>query len=240
VADRLVPVPGVLARLSAIGAAAQASLAGAYAWLVTVAPLAWRPGAALPTRVGAATGLAALVVGAMSERRWGARSRLASFWVFVLSSALAWSADPTGLAPSRVDGARGVAGMLGWALFALASAAPAIDWAPAPGRVVEDGAMSERRRLASGDAAYLLVGACLAAALQVYGWTIARAERALVVRLVGIAAGLAFIGAASEVALARHTPRLPPTRAARIRMVVTTLVLLGLLVVSAVLFGPRG
>jgi hypothetical protein len=239
VADAPVPAPGPLARLTAIGAAAQASLAGAYAWLLTVAPLAWRPGAALPTRVGAATGLAALVAGAMGERRWGARSRLASFWVFVLSSALAWSADPTGLAPSRIDGGRGVAGMLGWALFALASAAPAVDWSPAAGRVVQDGAMSERRRLASGDAAYLLVGACLAAALQFYGWSVVRAERALVVRLVGIAAGLAFIGAASEAALSRHTPRLPPTRSARMRMVATTLVVIGLLAMSAVLFGPR-
>src|SRR6478672_8663629 len=47
-----------------------------------------------------------------------------SFWGFVVSSVLVWLLVPSALSPVRLDGLRGGLGMVGWALFAFASAGP--------------------------------------------------------------------------------------------------------------------
>ena len=117
---------GIFQRLSAVGAAAQASVPGVYAWGVTVAPAAWARGASALAKVAAISAIAALLGGVVGERLVGGKVRVVSFWGFVLACALAWSAAPTALAPLRIDAPRGAAGMIGWALFALASAAPAL------------------------------------------------------------------------------------------------------------------
>jgi hypothetical protein len=231
--------PELLQRLSRFGAAAQASVPGAYAWGVTVAPAAWGRGGSLVAKLAAIVALLALAASVAGERWWGARGRLATFWTFVLASALTWSAAPLALAPLRIDAPRGVAGMLGWALFAFASAAPALQGKRESERLVDEEPLAARRGLARWDAAYVTLGAVAAAALQVVGWHVATAERALLVRFVTVAAGVALLGATTEVALARHAPRVARSRTRRLRGAMAAFVVLGLLGLTGVLFGAR-
>jgi hypothetical protein len=229
----------LLQRVSSLGASAQASVPGLYAWGVTVAPAAWaRSGSAL-SKVAAILAVLALGAGVVGERLWGGRGRALSLWAFVLSCALAWSAAPAALGPLRIDAPRGIAGMLGWALFAFASAAPALQAPRDAGRLTDD-VLLPRRGLSRGDVAYVAAGAVIAALLQVVGWRVPAAERALLVRFVALAAGLAVIGAATDVALARHAPRVARSRARRLRGAMSVLVVLALLGFTGVLFALRG
>jgi hypothetical protein len=234
----------VLERLAAGGAAAQTMVPGVYAWGVTVAPAAWARGSSVLAQGGALGAILALGCGVVGERRWGARARIASLWGFVIASASVWSIAPSGLAPARFDDARGLAGMLGWALFAFASAAPplraqssedplalAAPVAQLPLAAPPRRATREVRR----DAAYVAAGACAAAVLQTVGWRVAGAERALLIRFVGLAAALAIIGAATEIALARRAPRAVASSSRRIARAMPALVALALLGVAGLL-----
>lgn len=234
------PAARLFERLVARGAPAQAAIAGGYAWAVTVAPTMWERGASMVAVGAAVVGLAALLASAAGDRLWGGRGRFAALWVFVLASALAWLSAPAALRPMRIDAPRGLVGMAGWALFALASAAPALGDRREPGRVVEDAPLEARNRFARGDAAYPLAGAAIALALQGVGWRIASPERALLVRLVALAAGLGIVGAAAEIALARHAPRAPRAWRARARSAGGALLLLAGLALAGLLFASRG
>ncbi|HEX3344741.1 MAG TPA: hypothetical protein VHS09_09225 [Polyangiaceae bacterium] len=231
---------GVFQRLSAMGAAAQASVPGVYAWGVTVAPAAWSHGAPLLAKMAAMVAVTALLGGVVGERVWQGRARVVALWGFVLSCALVWSAAPAALGPLRIDAPRGVAGMIGWALFAFASAAPALQGRREEQRLVEGAELAPRKTLSRGDAAFVTGGALLAAGLQVIGWKAATAERELLVRFVALAAGLAVIGGAAEVALARHAPRVRRSRSRRLRRAMAVLVALALLGLTGVLFALRG
>jgi hypothetical protein len=182
-------------------AATQTALAGAYAWGVTVAPAAFSRGAPPLAKLAMTLALLALAAN-FAAPRYGERARRVGLWGFVLSCAGVWSAVPGALSVLRVDAFRGVAGMLGWALFALVSAAPA--------RPAFDGPLAAlrsyppRQVLAPGDRVYVATGALAAAALQLAGWRVVSPERALLVRCVVVASGLALIGASVELALARH------------------------------------
>jgi hypothetical protein len=229
----------VVERLAARGASAQAAIAGAYAWAVTVAPTVGEHGEPIVTMVAAGAGLAALLVAAAGERLWGGRGRVAALWVFVVASALAWLSAPAALRPMRLDAPRGIAGMVGWALFALACAGPALGDRQQQARVVDDAPLEPRNRSARGDAAYPIAGGAVALALQCVGWRVASPERALLVRLVALAAGLAVIGAATELALARHAPRAARSGRARLRSASASLLLLGGLAIAGLLLATR-
>jgi hypothetical protein len=232
-------VRALLERLSAMGAEAQASVPALYAWGVTVAPVAWGHGATVVAKVAAGAALGAIGFGVVSDRVWGGRWRFHALWGFVLASALTWSCAPAALGPLRVDAARGIAGMLGWALFALTSAAPAIEGGRAEDRLVEEPALPPRRALVRGDALYVGAGLMLAALLQVVGWRIAGAERALLVRLVAIAGGIAVLGVATHIGLARHLSRARASRPRRIRRAMAALGALALLSLTGLLFALR-
>lgn len=192
-------------RVSALGAAAQASVPGLYAWALTVAPAAFGRGASFYAKVAAMAGLVALGLGVSMERRWGARARHVAVWGLSLTSGLVWALVPTALSPARLDVVRGVAGMLGWALFAFACAAPALKRDPNPGaRLVDEAPMRPRMQLRRGDGAYVAGGVILAVALQGVGWQVATPERALLIRLVAVASGIAVLGTATSISLARH------------------------------------
>src|SRR5215472_10680611 len=211
-----------------MGATAQAVVPGVYAWGVTVAPSAWTSGAHSPARlakIAAIVALLALGVGVPAERRWGERARIACLWAFVLACAVTWTAAPRSLSAFRVDAPRGLAGMLAWALFAFASYAPA---RPGHGHPRNAPKPSLNTRPLDADVVYLAIGALLAALLEVVGWATEGAERALLVRFVALAAGLAIIGTAAEIALARHGVSTQPRRS-RLRRAAAPLVLLGLL-----------
>lgn len=229
-----------VANLAAAGSAAQASIPGAYAWAATVAPVAWSRGGTVVAKAAAVVALVALGAGWWGERRWGGRARVASLWAFLLSCALAWSSAPSALAPARFDALRGVTGTFAWALFAFAWAAPAFGGAADRGQVSDDEPLAPRKRVAGRDV-YFLAGSGLAAgAIQAIGWDVQGAERSLLVRFVGLAAGLAVIDTSVEVALARYGRRSPAGAAARLRAARASLVLLGVLVAAAAFLAAKG
>jgi hypothetical protein len=257
---------GLLERLGGLSAAAQASVPAAYAWGVTVAPVAWSRGAPLLAKAAAVAALGAIALAVACERRWGARARAWGLWGFVLASAVTWSVAPAALGPLRIDAPRGLAGMLGWALFAFTSAAPAVYMRPdqhgpdavrpedAPAEPGEDEPSREmraddereperpltpRKVLAGGDVMYVAGGALFATALQMVGWRAPTAERELLVRVVSLAAGIAVLGAATEVALARHQPRSKRSPRRRLRGGMALLVTLAVLAMSGLLLTFR-
>jgi hypothetical protein len=222
----------LLGRASRIAAAAQASVPGIYAWAVTVAPPAWGRGSVSLGRVSAVVALAFLVLGAWGEWRLSTKLRLVGFWGFVLACALAWSAAPTGLAALRTDPVRGGAGMLAWAIFAFAFAAPVRDRG---GAAESAERLAPHRKLAAGDRAYVGAAVAIAASLQLIGWQVKTAERALLERVVALAAGLAIIGVGAELAVARHEPRAIRPRGRRLRAAAVSLFALLLLGVGGLL-----
>jgi hypothetical protein len=226
----------LLDRVAAVGlgSGAQAIVPGAYAWAVTVAPVIWSRGGTWLATIAALLAVAALVVGWVAERRWGERFKKVAFWMFVVSSAIAWSAAPMALSPLRTDAVRGIAGMLGWALFALAWAAPAVE-APRDDSVARAEPLASRR-LAIGDSLYLAGGAVAAAVLQVFGWRVATAERAILVRVVAVAAGLAIVDASALIAFQGHARRGKRSPRARFRSAMAPLVALGILALAGLLF----
>jgi hypothetical protein len=230
----------ILARVSDLGAAAQASIPGLYAWAVTVAPAAWSKGGTLGAKLLALLGVVALGAGLVLERRsadaarW---SRPLSVWGLAIPSALVWLSSSSAMTPLRLDTMRGLAGMLGWALFAFASAAPAIKRSEdANARIVEGAALRPRTRIPKGDVAFMAVGFAIACILQAIGWRATPPERAVLVRLVTLAAGLAVMGGATTIALARHSRRIPAPRRERVRAGFPWVALLSVLLIAGALF----
>ncbi len=222
---------GLFERLGDIGTAAQATIPGLYAWAVTVAPAAWSRGSPLLAKVIACAGLASLILAIPLERRWPRYGRPVSVWGLVSTSAFVWALAPAALLPTRIDAGRGVAGMIGWGLFALASAAPALPRDGDDSRIVDGAPLRPRGKIPRGDAWFIGAGALMAIGLQTVGWNVAVPERALLVRLVALAAGLGVIGAATQIALGRHGRRIRPTRRVRVRRSMAAF--LGLFVVAA-------
>jgi len=213
-----------LARLGDLGSVAQSSVPGLYAWAVTVSPAAWSKGAPWVAKVAAMAGLASLVGAAAVEARAPRRARAASVWGLGLTSSIVWLAVPGALGPTRLDAARGITGMVGWALFAYAAAAPALK-RPAEPQVYVAAPLKARSKTRRGDMVYVGAGAIAAFALQLVGWGVLVPERALLVRLTTLAVGLAVLGAATDVGLARHAKRLPVAGRLRRRVFVTWLAL---------------
>ena len=203
----------LLQRMSELGASAQASIPGLYAWGVTVASCAWSRGVPWQTRVVALGGPLVLLASVLVDKDRPAVARHLSVWGLVVSSILVWALVPSAVGPSHFDTTRGVLGMLGWAVFAFASAAPAFPRTESEeARIIERGRLEPRHRGARKDVPFLLVGIVGAVALQAIGWGIEPRERALFVRLYTVAAGMAVLGAFASVALARHVL---PTRKKR-------------------------
>jgi hypothetical protein len=222
-----------------MGVAAQASVPAVYAWGVTVAPVAWARNATGFAKAGAVAALVAIVAGVAAERRWGERARVAALWAFVLSSALTWSAAPSALGTLRVDGPRGTAGMLGWALFAIASAAPALGPREGGEGLGEESSLPARKAPARGDALYVAGGAVVAGVLQFVGWGVGSPERALLIRAVALAAGIAIVGVATSLATARYLARPRASRGQRLRRAMASLVALALLCASGAFLAFR-
>lgn len=214
--------PTIFERLADLGSVAQAAVPGLYAWAVTVAPVAWARGGGFFARAAALLGVAALLGAIALERaeRWRT-ARLLSVWGLVATSAIVWLVGPTAAA-SRVDAARGISGMLGWGLFAYASAAPTYRRSPAR-PLFEGDELRARAGSPAGDRIYLAAAALVAIGLQVVGWYARTEERGLLVRLVTIAAAIGIVTHASQVSLARHKRGRPASSNSRRRAVVSAL-----------------
>lgn len=233
--------PKFFARVSDLGVAAQAAIPGFYAWSVTVAPAAWARGAPMAAKVGALLGAGCLGAAIALERRHATWSRAVSVWGLVLTSALVWALVPGALSPARLEASRGVAGMIGWALFAFASAAPALKRGDSRDLLVAGAPLRPRARIPRGDAIFIAGGVLFSLLLQTIGWQAVVPERALLVRLVALASGLAVLGAMTSIALARHGRRATAKRKLRMRRASRWLAVLALLLaVGIVAFGVFG
>jgi len=210
-------------RLFELGSVAQASVPGIYAWFVTVAPTAWSRGAPPLAKVFALAGLVFLVVPAVLEPRRPRAARIASVWGLATTSVIVWALCPTALGTFgsvRFDTARGITGMIGWGLFAYASAAPAVIRS-APSVTESAAPLKPRGRVPRGGSVFIVIGTVLATALQFIGWqTTSSPERGVLVRLVCMALGLGLIGSATQIALARHQTRMKASPRHRLRVVV--------------------
>jgi hypothetical protein len=239
-------------KLTSLGAAAQASVPGLCAWAITVAPYAWAKNAPAGSKAAAIGGLAALATGALGERRW-VGARLGSLWGFVVGSAVVWALAPPGADPVRFDSLWALSGFLGWALFALATAAPAVAVGPEgespDGTEVQREASSatdadgdeaprpRRRPLAALDWVCLLMALAYAVLLECIGWRTAHHERELLVRLIALVAGLALVHAGTQAALSRRTSLRQRASAGRgLRDAAVSLLLLGVLAVGGLLW----
>ena len=249
------PRTGLYAWMASLGASAQAAIPGLYAWAVTVMPAAWSRGAPLLAKGAAIVGVVALVTAPLVEasassakqeaptgevwrpRAWTGPTwaRAWSVWGFVLSSALVWALAPSALSSARFDGIRGALGMVGWALFAFASAGPALrSDASLQTQIVRSTSLKPRSAVPRGDGVYIATGIVIALGLQAIGWGVSTPERAVLVRLVTVVCGIAILGGTTSIALARHGPRPKPSRKVRLRRALPWLVLLVVVVLAGV------
>jgi hypothetical protein len=132
---------------------------------------------------------------------WGLVTASIATWVLASDAAI-----------GSFDAGRGIAGMFGWGLFTLAVASPT---RPA-GDVTALDARPTTSRAAVVDTAILLLGLALAAVLEVPGWRIGQRERALLLRLIALAAGLSIVSVAATIAVTRRSPRDAAPRQRRI------------------------
>jgi len=177
-----------------------------------------------------------------SPRSWTGPTwaRIWSVWGFVLSSAIVWALAPAALSSARLDGVRGALGVVGWGLFAFASAGPALRADPeASKRIVAGSALKPRSEVPRGDGVYIVAGVLLALGMQAIGWGVAVPERAVLVRLVTIVCGVAVLGGTASIALARHTTKVPASRALRLRRALPWLTLLAIVGATGVLLISR-
>lgn len=179
------------------GAAGQAVVPGLYAWAVTTAPVAMWRGAPVLARLTASLAFLSVVLALVVERRAPIAARMVAGWGLSLCSAATW-ALASEVAAGSFDAAHGVAGMLGWTLFALVIASPVRTMAP--------GAVASAPLSPPGvgtwlDTALLVLGLALATALQIPGWRLEQRDRALLVRLVAVGGGLSVITVASGIAV---------------------------------------
>jgi len=167
------------------------------------------------TEVATALGIAALVAGPIVERRWKEASRLVSGWGLVGSSIAAWSLAPEAVL-GAFDAARGIAGMLGWGLFAFTVAAPARARSFAGLTVTPIEPTPSVTKL---DTPVFVLGLVLAVALEVPGWRVAERDRALLLRVVALAGGIGIVTVAGLVAAAFHRVDAPPLRSLSARAI---------------------
>ena len=194
---------GWLAAWRSLGPATQAAVPGGYAWAVTVAPVGFGSGAGILPAVSATLGLASLLVGGGVVWQRPAVGRVLVGWGLVASAALTWAVAPE----SRVlafDATRGIAGMLGWALFAFAIASPARQ-GDVSTLLVAKRATRHRTLGRNVDRAVLLAAIVSTAALEVPGWRVEQRDRALLLRLVALAGGLGLVTAAGAILVRHHT-----------------------------------
>jgi hypothetical protein len=233
--------PRPLERFSMTGALGHASIPGAYAWAVTVAPLAWGRGSGSDlARIAGGAAFLCLGLGAVLEPRFGQRARYASLWGFFIACGGVWASVPALLSPSHLDAPRQVAGTLGWGLFAFASAAPPLPRAASSAVATVDPTLHAHRLSPRGEWLYAAAGTIIALSMQLVGLQVVSPERALLVRFVTLAAGLATIGASTELAFSRRAPRGRRSPRARLRSVFAPMVLLVILLLAGVLVADQG
>jgi hypothetical protein len=237
VRSREMKLLGALVRVADLGSTAQASVPGIYAWSVSVAPVAFAHGAPGIAQMAALCGVASLAGAPILESKRPRAARMVSVWGLVFTSLFVWIAVPSSsLSPLRFDVVRGLAGMLGWALFAFASAAPAlVPLSSESATRTLSHALRSRSPAGWADATILWLGIGMGGVTQAVGWHVVEPERAVLVRLLGLVGGLAAVSAAASMVAARHEARKFGSPARRARRAALPLVLFGLLAAVGVI-----
>jgi len=219
--------PQPLRKVLELGPTSQPIVAGVYAWAVTVAPVGFgRHGVHQnwPATIFATLAFGALVRGIVSEallRQKEAapdrleQSRTLTLFSFATMSLITWILDTEALSPVHLSAARGVAGMLGWALFAYACAAPVVEPVPAGARI--EAGVRARGRVERGDAIFVGAVCVLALGLQLIGWSVQSPERAILVRVTTLGAGILLLGGIGTFVAARHGAHNEPNPRQRIK-----------------------
>jgi hypothetical protein len=174
---------------------------GLYAWGMTVAWPASQRLAPFPARVLAGASLASLVVCAVLTRFWPVAARIVGVWLFLATSLGAWIMLARSVAPTQLDPVHGVLGAVGWAAFAIVwgghRAPPATSEARA-----RPLAWSGVRRRTAITMSLVAAAASLPMALA---WWVQSIERSLLAHAVSLAAAIALIAQAAD--LAAPAPR---------------------------------
>jgi hypothetical protein len=191
--------------------AAPASVPGACAWVVTVAPVVWgRAGVPRAAWTAAIAGLLLLSAGTALELRFGRRIRSLYLGGFTLACAVAW-VTASGPGVPLLDDVHTAAGVLAWAVFGLS-------WASAPLKAWDDLPRAVANVPSAEDPfprrAWVLavLGLSVAVVLQLLAIHSRSPERALLVRLVTVACGLVSIGVCTEMALTQYRRRKRPRK----------------------------
>jgi hypothetical protein len=183
-------------------------LPGLYVWAVTVAwPILVRPSVSL-ARSLAFLSVSALLCGSALSVRWPVPSRILGVWSFVALCAGAWASAKLPAGAPMLDPVQGIAGSLGWGLFALgwASDGGAARRAAGPSVPVER-SLSPRSRPWSG--AVFVVAFAIAAAAVLLGiafWVSGRG-RALFAHAAASSGAVALVVAAAEIVVRQRPAR---------------------------------
>lgn len=193
----------------------QASVPALYAWAITVAQAAFGKGG---TTLGQFFALLAVTFVAVAVALEFARTTATRFalplliWGMTLASGASFLvATPRAL--SAFDTTHSVAGVVGWLLFALASAAPALRRTPESALAVKS--LANQKGGARSAFGFLLATTLVfCVILQSYGWNQEIAERSVLLRVASIVLSLVLLAIASKLlsALGREpTATVAPT-----------------------------
>ena len=174
-------------------------LPGLFAWGVTVAwPVLGRPSASLAKGM-ALVALAALVSGSVLASRWPALARALGVWSFLALCTGVWASAKSPAGAFLLDPVQGIAGSLGWALFA-------VGWAGDGGaqRMGSDTNAKPRSRLWRGAAWVVAFATAAAALLLALAWWVPGRARALFAHAAAVAGAVALVGAAAEIAVRKQ------------------------------------
>jgi hypothetical protein len=173
---------------------------GLYAWGVTVAWPASNRLAPATARLFAGAALATLFVGAIVSRFWRP-ARIAALWLFVATSLGTWVLLARAIDPNHLDPVHGVLGSVGWAAFA-------VSWSGDPVRSDDAGAQTVPWPAARRRSALVMSLIATAAAIPIaLAWWVQTTERAMLAHAVSLAAGIALVARAADIAAPlRHEP----------------------------------
>ena len=216
----------------------QASVPAVYAWAITVAPTAFGKGGTSLGQFFALLAITSVISSVAIAHTYAGAARfclpLLVWGMTLFSSASFLAATPRALA--SFDTTRGVAGVLGWLLFALASAAPALRRPPEASLTVK--ALDQQKSVEKPVFGFLIVIAlACCVALQSYGWTQEVAERAVLLRVASVALSLLLLALCTKLLRVldggREANGAAPTAFRTTLRVLMTVLVIGLVVLYA-------
>jgi hypothetical protein len=192
--------------VSELSRAPNVLLSGVYAWAVTVLYPTLGRGPGALARIACGTALVALVIGVViGSRRSSTLGRAIGLHGFVACCALTWILLGSYLSVERIEPLRAALGGVGWVLFAFGWGSPR-EHANIPEddpRALPGEPLTPRGRLPAGSGVLLSIATAGAAVPLLLAWRVARTPHALLAHAAAVAAAIALVSAAAEVAVRR-------------------------------------